>query len=175
MQFWYELDEMSDIVSMQPLTRTLLDRPFNLVTIADPPITTPQEAALKKFSFPEPEELSPPILAAHSAAVGYDGKAVLRRLDLRIDHDDRIALLGRNGEGKSTLSKLFAGKLEAMQGNLARSNKLRIGYFAQHQLEELRPDETPLDTLRRLRPNEAPGKHRTRLAGHKATRILRNE
>ena len=129
------------------------------------PITTPQEAALKKFTFPEPEELSPPILAAHNASVGYDGKPVLRRLDLRIDHDDRIALLGRNGEGKSTLSKLFAGKLDAMQGSLARSNKLRIGYFAQHQLEELRPDETPLDTLRRLRPDEAPGKHRARLAG----------
>ncbi len=129
------------------------------------PITSPQEAALKKFTFPDPEELSPPILATHTASVGYDGTPVLRRLDLRIDHDDRIALLGRNGEGKSTLSKLFAGKLEAMQGGLARSNKLRIGYFAQHQLEELRPDETPLETLRRLRPDESPGKHRARLSG----------
>lgn len=129
------------------------------------PITRPQEAALRAFSFPEPEELSPPILRLEDAAVGYDGKPVLRRLDLRIDQDDRIALLGRNGEGKSTLSKLLAGKLEAMEGQMHASSKLRVGYFAQHQLEELRPDETPLDHIRRMRPGEAPGKLRARLGG----------
>ncbi|KRS18093.1 ABC-F family ATP-binding cassette domain-containing protein [Roseovarius indicus] len=129
------------------------------------PITRPQEAALRAFSFPEPEELSPPILRLEEAAVGYDGRAVLRRLDLRIDQDDRIALLGRNGEGKSTLSKLLAGKLEAMEGQMHASSKLRVGYFAQHQLEELRPDETPLDHIRRMRPGEAPGKLRARLGG----------
>ncbi|MGR3315723.1 ABC-F family ATP-binding cassette domain-containing protein [Roseovarius indicus] len=129
------------------------------------PITRPQEAALRAFSFPEPEELSPPILRLEDAAVGYDGRAVLRRLDLRIDQDDRIALLGRNGEGKSTLSKLLAGKLEAMEGQMHASSKLRVGYFAQHQLEELRPDETPLDHIRRMRPGEAPGKLRARLGG----------
>ncbi len=129
------------------------------------PITRPQEAALRAFSFPEPEELSPPILRLEEAAVGYDGKAVLKRLDLRIDQDDRIALLGRNGEGKSTLSKLLAGKLEAMEGQMHASSKLRVGYFAQHQLEELRPDETPLDHIRRMRPGEAPGKLRARLGG----------
>ena len=127
------------------------------------PITRPQEAALRAFSFPEPEELSPPILRLEDAAVGYDGRAVLRRLDLRIDQDDRIALLGRNGEGKSTLSKLLAGKLEAMEGQMHASSKLRVGYFAQHPLEELRPDETPLDHIRRMRPGEAPGKLRARL------------
>jgi len=129
------------------------------------PITRPQEAALRAFSFPEPEELSPPILRLEEAAVGYDGRAVLKRLDLRIDQDDRIALLGRNGEGKSTLSKLLAGKLEAMEGQMHASSKLRVGYFAQHQLEELRPDETPLDHIRRMRPGEAPGKLRARLGG----------
>jgi ATPase subunit of ABC transporter with duplicated ATPase domains len=65
---------------------------------------------------------------------------------LRIDQDDRIALLGRNGEGKSTLSKLLAGKLQALEGKVTSSSKLRIGYFAQHQVDELHVDETPLST-----------------------------
>ncbi|SIN98427.1 ABC-F family ATP-binding cassette domain-containing protein [Vannielia litorea] len=129
------------------------------------PISTPQEAALKAFTFPEPEELSPPIINMEGAAVGYDGTPVLQRLSLRIDQDDRIALLGRNGQGKSTLSKLLAGKLEALSGRMISARKLRIGYFAQHQLDELRPEETPLEHLRRLKPGELPGKHRTRLAG----------
>jgi ATP-binding cassette, subfamily F, member 3 len=129
------------------------------------PITTPQEAALKKFTFPEPEELSPPIINMESASVGYDGKSVLSKLTLRIDQDDRIALLGRNGEGKSTLSKLLSDKLEPMGGRVTRARKLRIGYFAQHQLDELHADETPIDHLRRLRPTDAPGKLRARLGG----------
>ena len=92
------------------------------------------------------------------AAVGYGGHAVLRKLNLRIDQDDRIALLGRNGEGKSTLSKLLAGRLTAMEGRCSRApRKLRIGYFAQHQVDELHIDETPLQHVRRLRPTEAPG------------------
>jgi len=129
------------------------------------PITRPQEAALRAFSFPEPEELSPPILRLEGAAVGYDETPVLSRLDLRIDQDDRIALLGRNGEGKSTLSKLLAGKLRAMEGRVHAASKLRVGYFAQHQLEELRPEETPLDHIRRLRPGETPARLRARLGG----------
>ena len=129
------------------------------------PISTPQEAALRKFSFPEPEELSPPIINIESGSVGYNGKPVLSKLNLRIDQDDRIALLGRNGEGKSTLSKLLAGKLDTLGGRVTRARKLRIGYFAQHQLDELHSDETPIDHIRRLRPDEAPGKLRTRLAG----------
>jgi ATP-binding cassette subfamily F protein 3 len=129
------------------------------------PITQPQEAALRRFTFPEPEELSPPILRLESAAVGYDGTPVLSQLDLRIDQDDRIALLGRNGEGKSTLSKLLAGKLEAMDGRVHSASKLRVGYFAQHQVEELHVDETPIDHIRRLRPHEAPAKLRARLGG----------
>src|SRR6056297_3761815 len=118
------------------------------------PITTPQEAALKRFTFPEPEELSPPILRLESGSTGYDGTPVLQRLNLRIDQDDRIALLGRNGEGKSTLSKLLASKLEVMEGTRVASSKLRVGYFAQHQVDELHIDETPIDHIRRLRPNE---------------------
>ncbi|WP_010140273.1 ABC-F family ATP-binding cassette domain-containing protein, partial [Oceanicola sp. S124] len=129
------------------------------------PITRPQEAALRRFSFPQPEELSPPILKTEGVSVGYDGKPVLRKLDLRIDQDDRIALLGRNGEGKSTLSKLLSDRLAAMEGDIVKSSKLRIGFFAQHQVEELYLDETPIDHVRRERPNEAPAQLRARLAG----------
>ena len=129
------------------------------------PITMPSEAALRAFSFPSPEELSPPIVALESASVGYDGQAVLSKLDLRIDQDDRIALLGKNGEGKSTLSKLLTGKLAALGGRVTRASKLRIGYFAQHQLDELHADETPLDHIRRFRPEETPARLRARLSG----------
>jgi len=129
------------------------------------PITTPQEAALKRFTFPKPEELSPPIVSLENVAVGYDGKAVLSRLNLRIDQDDRIALLGKNGQGKSTLSKLLAGRLDAMEGRVTTSNKLRVGFFAQHQVEELHTDETPLEHIQRLRPSEMPSKLRARLGG----------
>ncbi|MFD0979778.1 ABC-F family ATP-binding cassette domain-containing protein [Tropicimonas aquimaris] len=129
------------------------------------PISTPQEAALRRFTFPEPEELPPPIIATEGAAVGYGETTVLSRLSLRIDQDDRIALLGRNGEGKSTLSKFLAGRLEAQKGRITRSGKLRVGYFAQHQVDELYVDETPLEHLRRLRPDEAPAKLRARLGG----------
>ncbi len=90
---------------------------------------------------------------------------VLSKLTLRIDQDDRIALLGRNGEGKSTLSKLLAGKLVAMGGRVTTSSKLRVGYFAQHQVDELFVDETPIDHIRLLRPTETPAKLRARLGG----------
>ncbi len=129
------------------------------------PITTPQEAALRAFSFPTPEELSPPIIAAEGVAVGYGGDPVLKQLNLRIDQDDRIALLGKNGEGKSTLSKLLSGRLDKEMGKMVTASKLRVGYFAQHQVDELFVDETPLDHLRRLRPAETPAKLRARLAG----------
>ncbi|WP_298848670.1 ABC-F family ATP-binding cassette domain-containing protein [uncultured Ruegeria sp.] len=128
-------------------------------------VSTPQEAALRAFTFPEPEELSPPIIQIEGGTTGYGETEVLRRLNLRIDQDDRIALLGKNGQGKSTLSKLLSDRLPLMAGKMTRSNKLRIGYFAQHQVDELHVDETPLDHLRRLRPVEAPGKWRSRLAG----------
>jgi ATP-binding cassette subfamily F protein 3 len=129
------------------------------------PITRPQEAALRRFSFPEPEELSPPIVRVENGSVGYEDNAILSRLDLRIDQDDRIALLGQNGEGKSTLSKLISGRLNPMAGRVVTSNKLRIGYFAQHQVDELFIDETPLDHIRRLRPKKTPAQLRAIMGG----------
>ncbi len=127
-------------------------------------IRAPEDAARTVFTFPTPEELSPPIVNMDGTAVGYTDTPVLKRLNLRLDQDDRIALLGRNGEGKSTLSKLLAGKLEAMDGRITSSSKLRIGYFAQHQVDELHLDETPLDHVRRERPDDAPPRLRARLA-----------
>ena len=129
------------------------------------PILAPEEAKKVVFTFPEPEQLSPPIITMDGASVGYGGPPVLKRLNLRIDQDDRIALLGRNGEGKSTLSKLLAGKLPAAEGKLVRSSKLRIGYFAQHQVDELHLGETPLQHIMRQRPGEGQAKLRARLAG----------
>ena len=129
------------------------------------PITTPEEARFHRFTFPQPDQLSPPILALEDVAVGYGDRAVLRRLNLRLDQDDRIALLGRTGQGKSTLSKLLAWRLPAMAGKLVQSSKLRVGYFAQHQVDELHLDETPLDHVRSLRPDESPPRLRARLAG----------
>ena len=129
------------------------------------PITTPQEAGLKRFDIPNPEELSPPIIHMDGASTGYNGTPVLSKLSLRIDQDDRIALLGKNGMGKSTLSKFLSDRLPALSGKLTKSTKLRIGYFAQHQVDELHVDETPLDHLRRERPTESPAKWRARLSG----------
>ena len=129
------------------------------------PITRPQEAALRRFSFPTPEELSPPILRIENGTAGYSETTVLSRLDLRIDQDDRIALLGQNGQGKSTLAKLISGRLKPMAGQLVHSSKLRIGYFAQHQVDELYVDETPIDHVRRLRPSKTPAQLRAILGG----------
>ena len=128
-------------------------------------ITAPEDAKKVVFTFPAPEELSPPIINMESVAVGYGGPPILKKLSLRIDQDDRIALLGRNGEGKSTLSKLLAGKLIACEGRMVQSSKLRIGYFAQHQVDELHIDETPLQHIMRLRPAEGQPRLRARLAG----------
>ena len=116
------------------------------------------------FNFPEPEELSPPIVRLENASVGYDGKPILRGLDLRIDQDDRIALLGANGQGKSTFAKLIADRLNVMSGSKYSSSKLRVGFFAQHQVDELELDETPIQHVQRLRPKELPGRIRSRLA-----------
>ena len=129
------------------------------------PITRPQEAALRRFSFPTPEELSPPILRIENGIAGYGETTVLSRLDLRIDQDDRIALLGQNGQGKSTLAKLISGRLKPLAGQLVQSSKLRIGYFAQHQVDELYVDETPIDHVRRLRRYKTPAQLRAILGG----------
>ena len=128
-------------------------------------ITAPEDAARVVFSFPEPEELSPPIINMENASVGYDGKQILGKLDLRIDQDDRIALLGRNGEGKSTLSKLLSNRLAPMGGRVTQHNKLRIGFFAQHQVDELHLDETPLQHLQSAIPGMLGPRLRAKLAG----------
>lgn len=127
-------------------------------------IRAPEDAARTVFKFPEPEELSPPIIATEGVSVGYDGNIVLNHLNLRIDQDDRIALLGKNGEGKSTLAKLLSARLDPMGGDMVSSNKLRIGFFAQHQVDELHVDETPLQHLLRERAQEGQAKLRARLA-----------
>ena len=127
------------------------------------PISALSESAVSEFQFPSPTPLPPPLMIIENASVGYDGKAVLRKIDIRLDQDDRIALLGANGEGKSTLSKLIADRLAPLEGDIQKSGKLRIGFFAQHQLDELVPGETPFQHMARLRPDELPTKLRGRL------------
>jgi ATP-binding cassette, subfamily F, member 3 len=116
------------------------------------------------FDFPSPKETKPPLLMLEDVAVGYaPNTPVLSRLNLRIDPDDRIALVGRNGNGKTTLARLLAGQLAPMTGKLAASGKLTVGYFAQHQIEELRPEETPLQHMERLMADAKPGAVRAHL------------
>jgi ATP-binding cassette subfamily F protein 3 len=129
-------------------------------------ITPPEEAARKVFTFPQPDELSPPIISIEGGSTGYtEGQPVLSRLNLRIDQDDRIALLGKNGQGKSTLSKLLSNRLVLFEGKAVNANKLRIGFFAQHQVDELHIDETPLQHMISARPGVMQSKLRAQLAG----------
>jgi ATP-binding cassette subfamily F protein 3 len=119
---------------------------------------------VREINFPEPEKLlSPPTIAVDDVSVGYDpAVAVLKNVTLRIDNDDRIALLGSNGNGKSTLVKLLAGKLAPFSGKVVRADKLSVGYFAQHQTDELDLQASAYDHLRRLMPNETETKVRAR-------------
>jgi ATP-binding cassette subfamily F protein 3 len=112
-----------------------------------PAIESVVEDAPTRFAFPEPSELAPPIVALSRADVGYDGRPILQGLDLRLDQEDRIALLGANGNGKSTLAKLLAGRLEPMRGEIHRDRRLKVGYFAQHQAEEFDLSGTPLSHM----------------------------
>ena len=127
------------------------------------PIADAAEQRTTRFHFPAPGELAPPVLTMEGAAAGYDGKPVLRGLDLRLDQDDRIALLGANGNGKSTLVKLIAGRLAPMAGGVRRSKGLRIGYFAQHQADELNVNETPYQMLARRMEGEREARVRAQL------------
>ncbi len=119
------------------------------------PVTALVTQDVREISFPVPEKmLSPPIIAVDNVSVGYDPKKpVLNRVTLRIDTDDRIALLGSNGNGKSTLVKLLAGKLPPFSGQVTRADKLSVGYFAQHQVDELDLDGSPYDHVRKLMPD----------------------
>ncbi len=128
------------------------------------PAALVRDAPVADFLFPAPEALSPPIVRLEDVSVGYGGPPVLKALNLRIDQDDRIALLGANGQGKSTLSKLIAERLAPTAGTVHRAPKLRIGYFAQHQVDELVTGETPLQHIQRARPDTPPAKLRAWLA-----------
>ena len=127
------------------------------------PIASAVEDQTVTFDFPDPDPLSPPLIALDEVDAGYDDNTVLKRLDLRIDMDDRIALLGANGNGKSTLVKLLAGRLKPMAGKLVKSSKLKVGYFAQHQAEELNLTETAFQHLARLMPMATETKVRAHL------------
>ena len=127
------------------------------------PIVSVVESQTVSLDFPRPEPLSPPILSLEGAAVGYGEKPVLQGLDLRIDMEDRVALLGANGNGKSTLARLLAGRLKPSTGRLARSPKLRVGYFAQDQAEALDLSGTPLSNLQQLMPMATEEKLRSHL------------
>ncbi|MFG1480730.1 ABC-F family ATP-binding cassette domain-containing protein [Xanthobacter sp. V4C-4] len=123
-----------------------------------------EEAAAISIRHPE-RLLSPPILVLEKASVGYvPGKPILRNLDLRIDEDDRIALLGPNGNGKSTFAKLLADRLGTDSGRMVRADKLEVAYLAQHQLDELHPGESPAQHVRRLMPDAPESKVRARAA-----------
>jgi len=130
------------------------------------PIATPVEEAGISFDFPQPEELRPPLIACDKVSIGYaPGKPVLQGVDIRLDPDDRIALLGSNGNGKSTLAKLLAGKLTPLSGEISRAGKLRCGFFGQHQIEDLEPDRTPLQHMAELMPNAREQAVRGKLGG----------
>ena len=129
------------------------------------PVTALVTQDVREISFPTPEKmLSPPIIAVDEVSVGYDPKKpVLNRVTLRIDTDDRIALLGSNGNGKSTLVKLIANKLAPFSGRVTRAEKLSVGYFAQHQVDELNLDGSPYDHVRKLMPDTPESKVRARV------------
>lgn len=126
------------------------------------------------FHFPSPAELKPPLITLNDAAVGYGENVILSKLNLRLDPDDRTALLGRNGNGKTTLARLLASQLDPKAGEVNKSGKLTVGYFTQYQVEELDTDETPLEHMTRLMPDAKPGAVRAQLgrfgfSGDKAT------
>jgi ATP-binding cassette subfamily F protein 3 len=126
------------------------------------------------FDFPDPDELRPPLITLDLAAVGYGETPVLSRLNLRLDPDDRIALLGRNGNGKTTLARLLAAQLSPMDGAMNASARMRVGYFTQYQVEELDRSETPLQHMTVQMKGATPSAVRAQLgrfgfSGDKAT------
>ncbi len=129
-----------------------------------PQIEAVVEDRATQFSFPSPEELPPPMLQLDNVDIGYDGKPILTGVSLRLDMEDRIALLGQNGNGKSTLAKLLAGRLEPLRGRQFRTKGLRVGYFAQHQEDDLVMTDTPYDHLARALPKATPPQVRAQAA-----------
>ncbi|WP_394647788.1 ABC-F family ATP-binding cassette domain-containing protein [uncultured Sphingomonas sp.] len=115
------------------------------------------------FDFPNPTELRPPLITLDHAAVGYGDTPILSRLNLRMDPEDRIALLGRNGNGKTTLARLLAAQLTPMAGDMSATGKMKVGYFTQYQVEELEADDTPLAHMTRVMPGATPAAVRGQL------------
>ena len=129
------------------------------------PVSAMVDSHVLPFDLPSPAKpLSPPIVAMEGASVGYGDKAILTRLSLSISNDDRIGLLGSNGNGKSTFAKLIAGRLEAMSGAVRRSSKLDVGFFAQHQVDDLAPGGTPYSHVAELMRDGTEAKIRARCA-----------
>ena len=124
------------------------------------------EGNVTPIHFPNPQKpAASPIINLENASVGYEpGKPILANLDLRLDADDRIALLGANGNGKSTFAKLLADRLTVESGTITRANKLKVAMFAQHQMDDLVPEETPVDHVRKLMPDVPEGKVRSKVA-----------
>ena len=142
------------------------------------PIAAMAEDPTLSFDFPDPDELRPPLITLDLASVGYAERPILERLNLRIDPDDRIALLGRNGNGKTTLARLLAAQLTPMAGAKVASGKMKVGYFTQYQVEELDGDDTPLAHMTRSMPGKTPAAVRAQLgrfgfSGDKATTHVR--
>ncbi len=130
-----------------------------------PPISAVVEEHVAPFHLPSPERpLPPPLLRLEGVTAGYGGPPILKRMDLRLDLDDRIGLLGVNGAGKSTFAKLAAGALKPESGTFVRSQRLKVGWFHQHQIEAMDPEDTPLTIIRRALPHESEARRRSKLA-----------
>ena len=129
------------------------------------PIAEIVQERVAPFTLPSPTRpLAPPLVQLDNAVVGYNGSAVLRNLNLRLDVDDRIGLLEVNGAGKSTFAKMLAGALPLQSGEMKREQRLKVGWFHQHQIEALDPDDTPLEIIRRELPEDSESSRRSRLA-----------
>jgi ATP-binding cassette subfamily F protein 3 len=127
------------------------------------PIAAVLEDPSLSFAFPSPPEMRPPLITLDMASVGYGGTPVLERLNLRIDPDERIALLGRNGNGKTTLARLLAAQLPPMEGSMKAAGKMTVGYFTQYQVEELDTRDTPLEHMTRQMKGSTPAAVRAQL------------
>ena len=128
-------------------------------------VAEPISAKTVPFHFPNPKPMAPPIIRVVDADLGYEeGQPVLRKVNLRLDHDDRISILGPNGEGKSTLVKALSGRLPPLSGNVYKHKKLQIAYFAQHQLDELKPKNSAYDHVRAMIPEATEAETRSATA-----------
>jgi ATP-binding cassette subfamily F protein 3 len=128
------------------------------------PIAAMVEDPSLQMDFPSPSDaLKPPLVTLDLASVGYSAKPVLERLNLRLDPDDRIALLGQNGNGKTTLARLLAAQLKPMDGGMTSAGKMRVGYFTQYQVEELDSGDTPLEHMTRIMNGATPAAVRAQL------------